>query len=38
MKLEKQVLSIDFVEYYLQNISKILGILSSEISASYNCL
>ncbi len=38
MKLEKQVLSIDFVEYYLQNISKILGILLNEISASYNCL
>lgn len=39
MKLEKQVLSIDFIEYYLQNISKIIGILLSEISASYNnCL
>ena len=38
MKLEKQVLSIDFVEYYLPNISKIIGILFSEISASYNCL
>ena len=36
MKLEKQVLSIDFIEYYLQNIPKILGILLTEISASYN--
>ena len=36
MKLEKQVLSIDFIEYYLQNLPKIIGILLSEISASYN--
>ncbi|MBE9186365.1 hypothetical protein IQ270_17160 [Microcoleus sp. LEGE 07076] len=36
MKLEKQVLSIDFIEYYLQNIPKIIGILLTEISASYH--
>ena len=34
LKLEKQVISIDLSEYYIKDVKKILGILSSAIKPS----